>query len=121
MLLRDGPECMEGHARSLERLIGEVFGGHHSLLTPSQRRLRLDLWKLINLMRQMGTLDDVEVFQLGFRCPEQLKRYDHCVKTLIDMSERKGIDRKTQESALLMHAGLWQICLVVTQFYEGLS
>lgn len=112
---------MEKHAQTLERLITEVLGGHHMLLTAGQRRLRLDLWKLVNIMRQMSTMDDVDVFGLGFRCPEQLKRYDHCLETLIDMSRRRGVNDHAMASVLLMHAGLCQVCLVVTQFYEGLS
>lgn len=120
-ILNGDLESMEGHAQALEQLTTAVFGGNHCLLTAQERRIRLDLWKLSNLIRQMGTLDDVEVFQMGFRCPEQLKRYNKCVEILIELSKHRGMEGRKVDSALLIRSGLWQICLAVTQFYEGLS
>lgn len=120
-LLHGGAECIETHARSIELLVHEVFGGNHHLLSVEQRWLRLDLWKFVNLLRQMDALEDVEVFELGFRCPEQVKSYERSLETLIEMAERRDLDPERMKSARLAHARVWHVRKAVTQFSEGLS
>lgn len=120
-ILTEKNETLVQHAQALEGLLQKAFGPEHMLLTRDDRRSRLDLWKLINLTRQLDLLEDVDTFTIGARCPEQLRRYDSCLKRAIRMAYRHGMDLEKLAMAEKTHERLWQIMIAVTQFYEGLS
>jgi hypothetical protein len=120
-LLPAGAAGLEELAHILERAVLHTFGGPNRLLTAEKRRLRLDLWKLTSLMRQMATLEDVEIFELCFRCPEQMKRYDLAMQALLDLAQRQKLDEPTIDGIRLTLARLWQVRRGITPSVEGLS
>lgn len=121
MLLKEGDRTLEDHARAIEEVVYVVFGGRYHAMSPKQRRLRLELWKLVNLMRQLDILDDAPVYDLGFRCPEQLKSYERALSALIDGANREEVDAQALTLARRTHARLWQMCKVVRPFCVSLS
>lgn len=120
-ILSDKDESLDRHARALEHLTRKAFAMQHQLLTSEERRCRLDLWRLINLTRQLDLLDDLDAFTIGARCPEQLRSYDRSLKKAIRLAYRRGIETEALVLAEKAHERLWQVTIAVTQFYEGLS
>ncbi|MBL7953978.1 MAG: hypothetical protein JNJ91_02990 [Flavobacteriales bacterium] len=57
-----------------------VYGRGHWALMPSQRLHRATLAKLANTLDQLALVDDLDLYQLSFACPEQLKRYDKSLR-----------------------------------------
>jgi hypothetical protein len=108
-------------AKALDLVNHFAYGHRHASLMPSERRNRLTLFKLVNLVRYLDLLPDVEVYDIGYRCPEQLRAYHCCLKVSIQRAYSRGIDRVSLRIAEQAHERLWQVQQAVTQFYDGLS
>ncbi|MBK8613533.1 MAG: hypothetical protein IPN85_08550 [Flavobacteriales bacterium] len=98
-----------------------AYGHRHAMLLPSERHDRLTLYKLVNLVRFLDLLPDVAVYEVGYRCPEQLCSYHQSLKVSIQRAYRRGIDRASLRIAEQAHERLWQVQQAVTHFYDGLS
>jgi hypothetical protein len=106
---------------AVEELISLVFGHRHTVLTPEQRRDRLTIYKLGNLIGRMELLTDVPVFDIGFRCPEQLRSYHAALMRNCRLAYHAGASGATLRVLDDLHETLWIIHNEVTAFYGGLS
>lgn len=108
-------------ANAFDRVNTFAYGHRHAMLLPTERRDRLTLYKLVNLVRYLDLLPNMDVHELGYRCPEQLRSYHHSLRVSIQRAYSRGIDRDTLHIAEQAHERLWQVQQAVTQFYDGLS
>ncbi len=108
-------------ADAVERVSLSAFGSHPGLVLAHERKCRRNLLKFANLLRQLALMGDMPVFDLGHRCPEQLRAYHLSLRTGISMAHANGIDRDVLAVAEEAHERLWHVEQTVTRFYDGLS
>lgn len=107
-------------ANALECVARFAFGNHH-VLTVRCRRDRLTLYKLVNLVRQLQLVNDLPLYDLSFRCPEQLRRYHDSLCRSLPRAQENGLPPHQLVLAERAHHHLWQVHNVVTSLYDGLS
>ena len=98
-----------------------AYGTNHWALVCEQRNNRITLTKLANLVDQMALAEDLCVFELGYSCPDQLRRYDACLRATMPLAYANGMDRDLLLIAEHAHEKLWQIKNEVTLHFDGLS
>lgn len=106
---------------ALRALIRVAYGERHWALTTQERSHRATLHKLVNLIDQLALLDDLDVYELGFNCPLQLRRYHTTLQATIPIAYQRGIDRSHLRTLDDAHQRLWQVMNEVTFIYDGLS
>lgn len=107
-------------AEALTSVAYHAFGRHH-LLTATCRHDRLTLHKLVNLIRQLELTNDAPLYELGFRCPEQLRRYHASLCRSLPRAQHNGLPAEQLKLAEQAHDQLSQVHTVVNSFYDGLS
>lgn len=107
-------------ANALERVALFAFGTHH-LLPATARRDRLTLHKLVNLIRQLQLMDDLPLYELSFRCPQQLRSYHGSLCRSLPRAQHNGLPQEQLLLAEKAHDHLWRVHNVVTSLYDGLS
>jgi len=112
---------LEAVASALERVVEVAYGRHNTILESADRRHRLCIHKLVNQIRFLNLLSDYDVFELGYRCPEQLRSYHRSLGQAIHRAYVHKLDRETLILAEEAHERIWQIERAVTLFYDGLS
>ena len=112
---------LKTYREAVEQLIAVAFGHRHAALSATQRRDRLTLYKLSNLIGRMELLTDVPVFDMGFRCPEQLRAYHNTLMRGRHLAHCYGTPVATMRVLDDLHETLWMIHNEVTAFYQGLS
>ncbi|MBL8001167.1 MAG: hypothetical protein JNL05_04315 [Flavobacteriales bacterium] len=110
--------CM---ADAVERVSQAAFGTHPTLLLAHDRKCRRNLHKFANLLRQLALMPDVPVFELGHRCPEQLRAYHLSLRAGLAKAYAHGIEHESLVAAEEAHERLWHVEQAVTRFYDGLS
>lgn len=98
-----------------------AYGTNHWALVCEQRNNRITLTKLANLVDQMALAEDLCVFELGHTCPNQLRRYDACLRATMPLAYANGMDRELLLIAEHAHEKLWQVKNEVTLLFDGLS
>jgi hypothetical protein len=112
---------MEQLTGALRHMIQLCYGHRHWALTPYDRKNRATLYKLVNLMDQIVLLDDLDIYDLSFGCPTQLRRYHQSLKETLPIAVDRGIDRETLILVEEAHTRLWQVMNEVTLLFDGLS
>jgi hypothetical protein len=98
-----------------------VYGRGHWALMPSQRLHRATLAKLANTLDQLALVDDLDLYQLSFACPEQLKRYDKSLRATVPVAFQLGIAKDSLRKVEEVHERAWQMMNEVTLLFDGLS
>jgi hypothetical protein len=106
---------------ALHIIVGAVYGHDHGMLSARDRRIRLELYKLKSLLTRIELACEQDVFELGFRCPEQLNSYRAALSESMARVEKGTMARN--ELAVLddLHERIWQVNNEVKAFYQGLS
>ena len=112
---------LDRFALALEHVSAHAFGRHHGLLPPEQRRDRLTLHKLINLLRQLQLAQDLSLYELGFRCPDQLRSYHDTMVRCLPKAKFNGLPDEQLAPAETAYGHLAQVHHVVTSLCSGLS
>lgn len=112
---------LNDYSNALRRLLKVAYGERHLLLTTAQKKQRGTLQKLINLLDQLELMEEVNVFELSFRCPEQLNSYYECVQATIPLAREKGADLMTLTLARQAGDCLLEIHREVTYSADVLS
>lgn len=108
-------------AEALRSLIRVTYGERHWALTAQDRVYRATLKKLVNLVDQLILLDDIDVYELGFNCPQQLRRYHTTLQATMPVGYQRGLEREHLRTLDEAHQRLWQVMNEVTFIYDGLS
>lgn len=98
-----------------------VYGENHWALMPSQRLHRATIRKLANTLDQFALLDDLDLYELGHTCPQQLKRYDQSMRATVPLAFQLGICKETLRMVEEVHERAWQMLNEVTLLFDGLS
>ena len=109
------------YREALRELIRRVYGQRQVCWTRSERHDRLALYKLSNLLGKLELLEDAPVFDLGYRCPEQLRTYHASLTKSRQLGYHAGLSQLHHEALDDLHERVWQILNEVTAFYDGLS
>lgn len=112
---------MDQLTEALRKVIQISYGLRHWAILPHERRHRATLLKLVNLMDQIAILDDLDVYELGYACPEQIRRYHRSLQETLPIAVHRGIDHRTLALAEEAHTRLWQVMNEVTLLFDGLS
>ena len=112
---------MQKQADALRHILTVAYGEHHLFITPLQKKNRGLLYKLINLFEQLELIEHVNVFELGFRCPELLGSYNDCLRVVISTAREKGADLTSLALAEQAHQCILEIFQEVTHSYGQLS
>jgi hypothetical protein len=108
-------------ARALREMNRLVYGNGHWALMPSQRLHRATIAKLANTLDQLALVDDLDLYQLSFSCPQQLKRYDQSLRATVPVAFKLGIAKDNLRKVEEVHERAWQMLNEVTLLFDGLS
>lgn len=106
---------------ALTILIRHVFGDRHVLLSARDRHHRLELYKLSSLIARLELSGEDEVFDLGYRCPEQLARYHIILMESMRRGWATGMPPACWAVLDDLNERVWQVHNEVKAFYQGLS
>ncbi len=109
------------YREALQRLIRHVYGDGHVLLTPRDRRHRLELYKLGSLIARVELSGEEDVFELGYRCPEQLASYHTVLMETMRRGWTSGMPLCYWATLDDLSERIWQVHNEVKAFYQGLS
>jgi hypothetical protein len=112
---------LKDYLDALRSLLHHAYGERHQILSAKQRSNRLRLQQLINVLDQFCLIENVQVFDLGFKCPEQLNAYKDCLNDTIPMARNSGADLLTLAYSREVSNFLLEIHTEVIRSYGALS
>lgn len=108
-------------SKAIKALIRITYGERHWALTPKDRLHRATLKKLANLVDQIALLDDLDLYEMGFNCPQQLRRYHSSLQASVPIAYQLGMSKADLRTLDDAHERLWQVMQEVTFIFNGLS
>jgi hypothetical protein len=112
---------LSGYREALAELVTKAYGNRQCLGSVTERRDRLALYKLSNLIGKLDLMADAPVFDIGYRCPEQIRSYHGCLTRSLPRAFQAGLTTVHLAALDDLHERVWQILNEVTAFYDGLS
>ena len=106
---------------AFEQVMYYAYGSVLIPLTRNERFERRQMDRLLATIGQLELIDDTQPFELGFRCPAQLRLYRRVLARAIHLAYLRGMDKEILRVAEDGYTLLWQVHNEVNHLYQGLS